>query len=148
MPRSAPGPSMRRAVEQHFARGLPVEPGNDAQQGALAAARRPEDGDEVVLGDVEVGGLQRERPAAVGRCEAARDAADGEDGWHGVVYLPSCAHGNRRRLSHLKNMSLARPMRPMTMIPKMIWSVASSAWLSVIMWPMPLEAPISSATIT
>ena len=25
---------------------------------------------------------------------------------------------------------------------------ASSAWLSVIMWPMPLEAPISSATMT
>ena len=25
------------------------------------------------------------------------------------------------------------------MMPKMIWSVASSAWLSVIMWPMPLR---------
>ena len=39
-------------------------------------------------------------------------------------------------------------MTPMTMMPKMIWSVAISAWLSVIMWPMPLEAPMSSATIT
>jgi hypothetical protein len=48
----------------------------------------------------------------------------------------------------LKARSLTRPMRPMTMMPKMIWSVASSAWLSVIMWPMPLLAPISSATMT
>ena len=39
-------------------------------------------------------------------------------------------------------------MTPMVMMPKMIWSVAISAWLSVIMWPMPLLAPISSATIT
>ena len=60
----------------------------------------------------------------------------------------SCAHGKRRRLTALNSRSLASPIRPMTMIPKMIWSVASSAWLSVIMWPMPLEAPISSATIT
>ncbi len=28
-------------------------------------------------------------------------------------------------------------MQPMTMIPKMICPVLSSAWLSVIMWPMP-----------
>ena len=60
----------------------------------------------------------------------------------------SRAHGKRRRFSHLNSTSLTRPMTPMTMIPKMIWSVASSAWLSVIMWPMPLDAPISSATIT
>ena len=39
-------------------------------------------------------------------------------------------------------------MMPMTMMPKMIWPVASSAWLSVIMWPMPEDEPISSATIT
>ena len=34
------------------------------------------------------------------------------------------------------------------MMPKMIWSVANSARLPVIMWPMPLLAPISSATMT
>ena len=56
--------------------------------------------------------------------------------------------GTARRLTHLKPRSLTSPIRPMTMMPKMIWSVASSAWLSVIMWPMPLDAPISSATIT
>ena len=39
-------------------------------------------------------------------------------------------------------------MMPITMMPKMIWPVLSSAWLSVIMWPMPLDAPMSSATIT
>src|SRR5206468_10693337 len=61
---------------------------------------------------------------------------------------PSCAHGKSPRFVALKRRSLASPIRPITMMPKMIWSVASSAWLSVIMWPMPLEAPMSSATIT
>src|SRR4029079_8070968 len=131
-----------RAVEHHRAGALPVEPGDDAQQGALAAARRAEDGDEVVLGDIEVGRLQRDGRAAVGGLEAARHAADRKNGLH------SCAHGNKRRFAALNSRSLASPMRPMTMMPKMIWSVASSAWLSVIMWPMPLDAPISSATMT
>ena len=85
----------------------------------------------------------RRRPT--GGFEAARDAADAEDVCSSG---PSCAHGNRRRLAHLKTKSLTRPISPITMMPKMIWSVASSAWLSVIMWPMPLDAPISSATIT
>jgi len=39
-------------------------------------------------------------------------------------------------------------MIPITMMPKMIWRLLRSAWLSVIMCPMPLDAPISSATIT
>ena len=65
-----------------------------------------------------------------------------------MFIAPSSAQGKSRRLAHLKSRSLARPIRPMTMMPKMIWSVASSAWLSVIMWPMPVEAPISSATMT
>ena len=42
-------------------RGLPVQPGHDAQQRALAAAARAKDGDEVVLGHVQIGGLQRQR---------------------------------------------------------------------------------------
>ena len=36
----------------------------------------------------------------------------------------------------------------MTTMPKRIWRVSSRAWLSVIMCPIPLEAPISSATMT
>ncbi len=39
-------------------------------------------------------------------------------------------------------------MTPMTMMPKIIWPVASSAWLSMIMWPMPEDEPINSATMT
>ena len=50
--------------------------------------------------------------------------------------------------ARLNAMSEINPITPIVMMPKMIWSVASSAWLSVIMWPMPLLAPISSATIT
>ena len=57
MPRSAPGRLDAAAVEQHLAGGRLVEPGDDAQQRALAAARRAEDGDEVVLGDLQVGRL-------------------------------------------------------------------------------------------
>ena len=153
MPRSAPGRLDAPAVEQHLAGGRLVEAGDDAQQRALAAARRAEDGDEVVLGDVEVGRLQRHvgaPPACAGKLRVTPRTV--EERRHAsatpLLHRPSCAHGNRRRFSHLNSMSLTRPMTPMTMIPKMIWSVASSAWLSVIMWPMPLDAPISSATIT
>src|SRR6185312_6457437 len=35
------------------ARGLRIEPGDRAQQGGLAAARRPEEADELALGDVQ-----------------------------------------------------------------------------------------------
>ena len=34
------------------------------------------------------------------------------------------------------------------MIPKIICPVSSSAWLSMIMWPMPDDEPMSSATMT
>ncbi len=34
------------------------------------------------------------------------------------------------------------------MMPKIICPVARSAWESMIMWPMPEDEPISSATIT
>ncbi len=35
------------------ARGLRIEPGDGAQQGGLAAARGPEEADELALGDIE-----------------------------------------------------------------------------------------------
>ena len=63
-----------------------------------------------------------------------------------------CRHaslqGKSARLTALNRKSETRPMRPMTMMPKIIWPVASSAWLSMIMWPMPDEEPMSSATMT
>jgi hypothetical protein len=40
-----------------------VQPGHDAQQRALAAAAGAQDGDEVVLGHVQIGGLQGQRRA-------------------------------------------------------------------------------------
>ena len=52
------------------------------------------------------------------------------------------------RLTALNRKSETSPISPITMMPKMIWPVLSSAWLSMIMWPMPEEEPISSATIT
>ena len=71
------------AVEQHLAGGRLVEPGDDAQQRALAAARGAEDGDEVVLGHLQVGGLQRQRRRApASRRKAAAHAADRKDVAH------------------------------------------------------------------
>ena len=60
------------AVEQHLAGGRVVQPGDDAQQRALAAAAGAEDGDEVVLGHVQVGGLQRQRRCRSGARRRAR----------------------------------------------------------------------------
>ena len=57
-------------------------------------------------------------------------------------------HGKSRWFAHLNRKSEMSPITPITMMPKMICPVLSSAWLSVIMWPMPDDAPISSATIT
>ena len=57
-------------------------------------------------------------------------------------------HGYSRWFAHLNRKSETSPITPITMMPKMICPVLSSAWLSVIMWPIPDEAPISSATIT
>ena len=45
--------------ELDAAGGLHLEPGDDAQQRGLAAARRPEKADELALGDVEVDVRQR-----------------------------------------------------------------------------------------
>ena len=142
MPRSAPGPDDLAPVEHDAAAGRPVEAGDDAQQRGLAAARRAEDGDEVVVADAEIGRLQRPRRCvALARREGARDLIDRELG-HAKL------HGNSQALNALNRKSETRPISPMTMMPKMIWPVLSSAWLSVIMWPMPDDEPISSATMT
>ena len=58
------------------------------------------------------------------------------------------AHGKSFWFPHLNPKSEINPMTPITMMPKMIWPVLSRACESVIMWPMPDDAPISSATIT
>ena len=135
------GAAHRLAVERDAAGRGRVQARDHAQQGALAAAGGAEDRDEVVLFDGKAGRLQGDRAAG----EGLGDLADLED-VH--VQCPRRAHGKSARFKALKAKSLTRPITPMTMMPKMIWSVASSAWLSVIMWPMPLDAPISSATIT
>ena len=122
--------------------GGPVEPGDQAQQRRLAAARRAEDGDEVVVGDREVRRLERARRRAA--THARKDARDVLD--HELAHAR--LQGNSRRFPHLNRKSEIKPITPITMMPKMIWPVASSAWLSMIMWPMPEEEPISSATIT
>ena len=130
------------SVEHHASAGRAIEAGDDAQQRGLAAAGRAEDGDEVVVADREVGRLQRPgRGVAVARGEGARDLFDLE-GRHASL------QGNSHALNALNRKSETRPIRPITMMPKMIWPVLSSAWLSVIMWPMPEEEPISSATMT
>ena len=142
MPRSGPGCATGRAVEQDTAGARPIEPGDQPQQRRLAATGRSQDGDEVVVGDGEVGRLQRARRRAAAHAgKNARDALD-------LELAHARLQGNRRRFPHLNRKSEISPITPITMMPKMIWPVASSAWLSMIMWPMPEEEPISSATIT
>ena len=56
MPKSRCGRRQRRDVAALLAdraRGLRIEAGDGAQQGGLAAARGPEEADELALGDVE-----------------------------------------------------------------------------------------------
>src|SRR5262249_13176894 len=135
-------PVDRPAVERHRAgRGL-GEAGDDAQQGRLAAARGPEDADEVVVGDAEIDrleGLDR-RPPPHGRGHA-RHGTDRELAhiWY---------QRKSRRLASLNSRSETRPITPIMMMPEMIWPVSSRRCESMIMWPMPVCAPISSATMT
>src|SRR5690606_42134961 len=61
------------AVERDAAAGRPVKPGDDPEQRGLAAAGRAEDGDEVIVDDIERGRLQRpSRRIAAARGEGAR----------------------------------------------------------------------------
>src|SRR4029079_11198410 len=103
---------------------------------------RSQDRDEVVVADFERGRLQR-----AGR-RVACAGGDGAGGLGAVQLGHASSHGNSQALNALNRKSETRPINPMTMMPKMICPVLSSAWLSVIMWPMPEDEPISSATMT
>ena len=52
--RSSDSRSMRSPLIEHSAGARSVEPGHEGEQGRLAAARRPEHGDELARGDVEI----------------------------------------------------------------------------------------------
>src|SRR5882724_8397796 len=129
-------------VQNDAAACRPVKACDDPEQRRFSAARRAEDGDEVVVADAEIGRFQRPpRRIALARRENAGDLIDLQLGHANL-------HGNSQALKALNRESDTRPINPMTMMPKMIWPVLSSAWLSVIMWPMPDDEPISSATMT
>ena len=132
----------RHAIQQHAAAGGVVQPRHDAQQRGFAAARGAEDGDKVVVTHFKINGQQGMCALAFAPFKGARD------GLNRYAAHRTKLQANRRWLSALKAKSDTSPMRPMMMMPKMIWPVLSSDWLSVIMWPMPLDEPISSATIT
>ena len=126
------------AIEQDPAGGRMIQAGDDAQERRLAAARWAQNADEVVVLDFEVGALERSRRRAAAHTRE-----------HPAHRLdPQKAHGQSLWFIHLKTRSDTRPITPMQTMPKIIWPVSSSRWLSMIMWPMPLSAPTSSATIT
>src|SRR5882724_1895060 len=130
------------SVQNDAAACRPVKPGDDTEQRGFSTARRAEDGDEVIVADAEIGRFQGpRRRIALARREGARDLIDLQLGHANF-------HGNSQALKALNRKSDTRPIRPMTMMPKMIWPVFSRAWLSVIMWPMPDDEPMSSATMT
>ena len=109
------------AVQDDAAAGRPVEPGDDPQQRGFSAAGRAEDGDEVVVADAESGRLQRpRRRVALARGEGAGDLIDLQLGH-------ASFHGNSQALKALNRKSETSPISPMTMMPKMIWPVLSSA---------------------
>ena len=80
MPRSGAGPVTGAPSSSTRPVGRRVEPGHDAQQRRLAAARGAEDGDEIVVRHAELGRLQRHRgrpPRAPGKMRATPSIADG-----------------------------------------------------------------------
>src|SRR4029453_7114829 len=98
--------------------------------------------DEVIVADAEINRFQSPHRCVALPCgKGARD-----------LFYPQLGHanfhGNSQALKALNRKSDTRPISPMTMMPKMIWPVLSRAWLSVIMWPMPDDDPMSSATMT
>src|SRR5262249_12219179 len=136
------GCAHRVTIKQDLAGGRLIEAGDQAQEGRLAATGRPENRDEVVVGHRERRRLERtRRRSPAHRRKNARYALDRE-------LAHARLQGNSLRFPHLNRKSEIRPITPITMMPKMICPVASSAWLSMIMWPMPEDEPISSATIT
>src|SRR5690625_228156 len=104
-----------------------VQPGHDAQQGGLAAARWPQNGHEIAFFDVKVNGQQGLGGLAAGAGEGARYALDRQVRHYSVLQAKSLL------FSILKPMSEIRPISPIMMMPKMIWPVFSRAWLSMIM---------------
>src|SRR5690606_8505358 len=121
------GPLDFRAFQRDGAGGRTVEPGDDPQKRRLSAAGRAQNGDEVVLLDRQVGGLQRLH--GLSAVHAGKGPADTLDDQFTHASLQ--AKSFLFRLLNAK--SEIRPMRPMTMMPKMIWPVAISAWLLMIM---------------
>src|SRR5690606_32475027 len=115
------------ALQRDSAGGRAIEPGDDPQKRRLSAAGRAENSDEVVLLDGEVGRLQSLHGlSAVNAGESPAHTLDNQ-----------FAHASLQAKSFLFRLLNAKseisPMRPMTMMPKMIWPVASSAWLLMIM---------------
>ena len=56
-----------QAAEPHFATRRGKQSGDDLEQGGLAAARRPDDRNQLALGHVQVDVLERQDGAALGR---------------------------------------------------------------------------------
>ena len=142
MPRSAPGPVTSRPSS--VTRPL-VGRSRPATMRSSVDLPQPE-GPRMVTKSLlpmvrSVGSSALRRRVAVARGEGSRDLLDLQRG-HASL------HGNSQALNALNMKSERRPISPITMMPKMIWPVLSSAWLSVIMWPMPEDEPISSATMT
>jgi len=87
-----------------------------------------------------VGGRPR-RPGKVRATPSIRSFGKGSLGYRKY-------QGNRRSLAALKRTSEMSPMMPITTMPKIICPVSRRRWESMIMCPIPEEAPMSSATMT
>ena len=105
-------------VEQDFSTAECFQPGDDAQQGGLAAARCADKGDEFVCLDIQADSLQRLDLALLAD-ESLAHLLNADLGVAHACFL----HGKARRDSQRKPWSVSRPMMPISRIPAKILSV-------------------------
>src|SRR6185312_16708655 len=129
------------AVEAHRPAARRLEAGDDAQQRGLAAAARPDDGDELAGADREVDGAQRLEGA-----EAHREVGDLELGRGQCPY--SLVQGKSFCSSRLKPAVSAMPAVARITTPANRFGMlkVSADWL--MSCPSPAREPNSSATTT
>ena len=73
----------RRTENVGTSAGRRNQPGRDVEQGRFAAAGRPDDGDELAVGDRERGVLHRRVAASIGKAERDRDVVERNGGCAG-----------------------------------------------------------------
>ena len=121
-----PGAVHRHAAHQHAAAGRHLEAGGHAQAGGLAAARRPDQRHELLVGDREIDVLERREGLAV-PLEAPAHVVE-LDGAHASPLLRRTSASSWRSAT-----SISSPTTPMAIIPAITVGVEMLLWPCTIM---------------